>query len=157
MPDRQRSRSKIGTFGLLTATPSWAKAGHAASDPTVMKRSKSTLWGGIMMRSRRDSRRSIIRNSGLSSRPITFSSPTLADPCRLRSQDPPGGRELSEFLENSLQHNRPHHRSLHSDRRLLQHSTSPPAGDYCYCGVAPYITVAVFRSVIVLQLSVARW
>jgi hypothetical protein len=47
MPDRQRSCSKIGTFVLLTATPSWAKAEHAASDPTVMKRSKSTLGGSL--------------------------------------------------------------------------------------------------------------
>ena len=52
MPDRQRSRSEIATLILLTATPSSAKAENAASDPTVMKRSKSTLWGVIMMRCR---------------------------------------------------------------------------------------------------------
>ena len=51
MSDRQRSCSKIGTFVLLTATPSWAKAGNAASDPTVIKRS-NRLWGVIMMRCR---------------------------------------------------------------------------------------------------------
>ena len=51
-PDRQRSRSEIGTLVLLTETLSSAKAENAASDPTVMKRSKSTLWGVIMMRCR---------------------------------------------------------------------------------------------------------
>jgi hypothetical protein len=48
--DRQHSYSKIATVVPLTATPSWAKAEHAAFDPTVMKRSISTLGGVIMMR-----------------------------------------------------------------------------------------------------------